>query len=143
MELETQKKELSLTCKYKTQIDMSNTIHWIEISTNNIERAATFYNTVLDIDIKVMEAMGMKTAFFPHTGETQSGGCLMQGPNYEPSDKIAIVYLNGGEDLQTALNRVADVGGKIVLPKTVIGQNGFMAHIIDTEGNKVGLFSKY
>jgi predicted enzyme related to lactoylglutathione lyase len=143
MELETQKKELSLNCKYKTQIDMSNTIHWIEISTNNIERAATFYNTVLDIDIKVMEAMGMKTAFFPHTAETQSGGCLMQGPNYEPSDKIAIVYLNGGEDLQTALNRVADVGGKIVLPKTVIGQNGFMAHIIDTEGNKVGLFSKY
>lgn len=66
MELEIQKKELSLTCKYKTQIDMSNTIHWIEISTNNIERAATFYITVLDIDIKVMEAIGMKTAFFPH-----------------------------------------------------------------------------
>ena len=43
---------------------MSNTIHWIEIPTKNIERAATFYNTVLDIDMKVMEAMGMKTAFF-------------------------------------------------------------------------------
>jgi predicted enzyme related to lactoylglutathione lyase len=94
MELETQKKELSLTCKYKTQIDMSNTIHWIEISTNNIERAATFYNTVLDIDIKVMEAIGMKTAFFPHTEETQSGGCLMQGSNYEPFNKRAIIYLN-------------------------------------------------
>jgi predicted enzyme related to lactoylglutathione lyase len=67
----------------------------------------------------------------------------MQGPNYEPSDKTAIVYLNGGEDLQTALDRVADAGGKIVLPKTVIGQNGFMAHIIESEGNKVGLFSKY
>jgi predicted enzyme related to lactoylglutathione lyase len=59
---------------------MSNTIHWIEISTNNIERTATFYNTVLDIDIKVMEAIGMKTAFFPHTEETQSGGCLLKEP---------------------------------------------------------------
>ena len=73
MEQETQKKELSLTCKYKTQIDMSNAIHWIEISTNNIERAATFYNTVLDIDIKVMEAIGMKTAFFPHTEGNKVG----------------------------------------------------------------------
>ena len=30
--------------------------------------------------------MGMKTAFFPYS-ETQTGGCLMQGPNYEPTDK--------------------------------------------------------
>lgn len=122
---------------------MSNTIHWIEIPTNNIERAATFYNTVLDIDMKVMEAMGMKTAFFPHTTETHSGGCLMQGPNYEPSDKGAIVYLNGGEDLQVALDRVTDAGGKIILPRTGIGQNGFMAHIIDTEGNKVVFFQNF
>ena len=122
---------------------MCNTIHWIEIPTKNIERTATFYNTVLDIDMKVMEAMGMKTAFFPHTAETQTGGCLMQGPNYEPSDKGAIIYLSGGDDLQPALDRVVKAGGKIILPKTGIGQNGFMAHFLDTEGNKVGLFSKY
>ena len=142
MEQEIPKKELLLTCKYKTQIDMSNTIHWIEIPTNNIERAATFYNTVLDIDMKVKEAMGMKTAFFPHTAETQTGGCLMQGPNYEPTDKGTIIYLNGGEDLQPALERVAKAGGKIILPKTSLGQNGFMAHFLDTEGNKMGLYSK-
>ena len=121
---------------------MSNTIHRIEIPTNNIERAATFYNTVLDIDMKVKEAMGMKTAFFPHTAETQTGGCLMQGPNYEPTDKGTIIYLNGGEDLQPALERVAKAGGKIILPKTSLGQNGFMAHFLDTEGNKMGLYSK-
>lgn len=142
MEQEIPKKELLLTCRYKTQIDMSNTIHWIEIPTNNIERAATFYNTVLDIDMKVKEAMGMKTAFFPHTAETQTGGCLMQGPNYEPTDKGTIIYLNGGEDLQPALERVAKAGGKIILPKTSLGQNGFMAHFLDTEGNKMGLYSK-
>lgn len=121
---------------------MNNTIHWIEIPTNNIERAATFYNTVLDIDMKVMEAMGMKTAFFPHTAATQSGGCLMQGPNYEPTDKGAIIYLNSGEDLQPALDRVVKAGGEIILSKTSLGQNGFMAHFLDTEGNKMGLYSK-
>jgi predicted enzyme related to lactoylglutathione lyase len=45
--------------------------------------------------------------------------------------------------LQTVLDLFANAGGKIVLPKTGIGQNGFMFHTIDTEGNKVALFSKY
>ena len=66
----------------------------------------------------------------------------MQGPNYEPTDKGTIIYLNGGEDLQPALERVAKAGGKIILPKTSLGQNGFMAHFLDTEGNKMGLYSK-
>ena len=121
---------------------MQNSIHWVEIPTTNIERAVGFYNNLLSIEMKVMEVMSMKTAFFPHTAETQSGGCLMQGPNYIPSDKGTLIYLSAGEDLQTALDRVDASGGTIVLPKTSIGANGFMAHILDTEGNKVGLYSK-
>jgi predicted enzyme related to lactoylglutathione lyase len=85
---------------------MSNIIRWIEIPTQNIERAAAFYNTILDIDMKVMEAMGMKTAFFPHTDPAISGACLMQGPNYQPSDKGAIICLNGSKDLQPALDSI-------------------------------------
>ena len=121
---------------------MQNSIHWVEIPTTNIERAVGFYNNLLSIEMKVMEVMSMKTAFFPHTAETQSGGCLMQGPNYIPSDKGTLIYLSAGEDLQTALDRVDASGGTIVLPKTSIGANGFMAHILDTEGNKIGLYSK-
>ena len=120
---------------------MSNIIHWIEIPTQNIERAATFYSTILNIEMKVMEAMGMKTAFFPHTDPAHSGACLMQGTNYQPSEG-GIVYLNGGDDLQPALELVENAGGEIDLPKTSIGQNGFLAHFLDTEGNKLGLFSK-
>jgi len=121
---------------------MQNSIHWVEIPTTNIERAVGFYNNLLSIEMKVMEVMSMKTAFFPHTAETQSGGCLMQGPNYIPSDKGTLIYLSAGENLQTALDRVDAAGGTIVLPKTSIGANGFMAHILDTEGNKIGLYSK-
>jgi len=121
---------------------MQNSIHWVEIPTTNIERAVGFYNNLLSIEMKVMEVMSMKTAFFPHTAETQSGGCLMQGPNYIPSDKGTLIYLSAGENLQTALDRVDAAGGTIVLPKTSLGANGYMAHILDTEGNKVGLYSK-
>ena len=121
---------------------MQNSIHWVEIPATHIERAVGFYNNLLSIEMKVMEVMSMKTAFFPHTAETQSGGCLMQGPNYIPSDKGTLIYRSAGENLQTALDRVDDAGGTIILPKTSIGANGYMAHIFDTEGNKVGLYSK-
>ena len=51
------------------------------------------------------------------------------------------MYLNGGEDLSTVLDKVEGAGGKVMQPKTDIGENGFIAFIEDTEGNKVGLHS--
>ena len=69
------------------------------------------------------------------------GGGLTQGEDFEPSDKGTIVYLNGGEDLGVSLSKVEQAGGKIILAKTSIGENGFMAQFIDTEGNRVALHS--
>jgi predicted enzyme related to lactoylglutathione lyase len=40
------------------------------------------------------------------------------------------------------LARAESAGGKVILPKTAIGENrGFIALFIDTEGNKVGFHS--
>jgi predicted enzyme related to lactoylglutathione lyase len=66
---------------------------------------------------------------------------LRKDEGFEPSTKGALIYLNGGEDLSVPLSKVEAAGGKILLPKTSIGSNGFMAHIIDTEGNKIALHS--
>lgn len=121
---------------------MKNAINWVEIPVKNFDEAKKFYETVLGAGMQVMEAMGMKSAFFP--AELQAGGiggCIIQGEGYEPSQKGALVYLNGGDDLALPLSRVEAAGGKILLPKTSIGPNGFMAHFTDTEGNKVGLHS--
>ena len=59
----------------------------------------------------------------------------------EPSDQGTTVYLNAGHDLGVHLARVEKAGGKVLMPKTDIGENGFMAQILDTEGNKVALHS--
>jgi len=53
----------------------------------------------------------------------------------------ALIYLNVGDDLSVSLSKVEAAGGKILLPKTSIGPNGFMTHIADTEGNKIALHS--
>ena len=121
---------------------MTNAINWFEIPVKNFDKAKKFYEAILDADLQTMEAMGMKSAFFPAELQTGGiGGCIIQGEGYEPSSKGSLVYLNGGDDLSVPLSKVEAAGGKIVLPKTAIGPNGFMAHFNDTEGNKVGLHS--
>jgi predicted enzyme related to lactoylglutathione lyase len=121
---------------------MKNAVNWFEIPVKNFDKAKMFYETILGADMQVMEAMGMKSAFFPAELETGGiGGCIIQGEGYEPSSKGALVYLNGGDDLGVPLSKVEAAGGKIHLPKTAIGPNGFMAHFTDIEGNKIGLHS--
>ncbi len=120
---------------------MTNSINWFEIPATDFERAKEFYGKLLGAEIQVMPHPEMKYGILP--GDMQNGvtGGIVQGPGYEPSDKGALIYLNGGEDLSEPLSRVEAAGGKIVLPKTSIGQNGFMAHFIDSEGNKIALHS--
>jgi predicted enzyme related to lactoylglutathione lyase len=60
-----------------------------------------------------------------------------------PSQQGALLFLSCGPDLSAALAKVEPAGGKVVLPKTLIpgGEAGYMAIILDTEGNRVGLHS--
>jgi predicted enzyme related to lactoylglutathione lyase len=122
---------------------MKNAINWFEIPVKDLGRAKKFYEFVMDAELHLMEEMGMKSAFFPADLENGAiGGCIIEGEGYEPSDKGALIYLNGGDDLAVPLSRVEDAGGKVTLPKTGIGPNGFMAYFEDTEGNRVGFHSE-
>ncbi len=124
---------------------MKNAINWFEIPVKNFDRAKKFYETLMNVTINVMPAMPdmpMKYGMFPFDMQGGGiGGGIIEASGYEPSDKGALVYLNGGDDLSVPLSRVEAAGGKIILPKTPIGPNGFMAHFTDTEGNKVALHS--
>src|SRR5712672_3675003 len=113
--------------------NMKNAINWFEIPVKNFNRARVFYETILDSKMHLMEAMGMKSAFFP--ADLQGGGiggCIIQGEGYEPSVNGSLIYLNGGIDLNISLDKVEAAGGKILMSKTAIGPNGFMAHFLDT-----------
>jgi predicted enzyme related to lactoylglutathione lyase len=121
---------------------MANALNWFEIPAKNFARAKSFYETVLGISIDEMPHPSLKYGMFPAAYESgEVGGGLVEGEGFEPSDKGSVIYLNGGDDLAVPLSRVEKAGGKVVLPKTSIGANGFMAHIIDTEGNRIALHS--
>ncbi len=123
---------------------MKNAINWFEIPVKDFDRAKTFYEAVFEtkMDTMTMEEMGQTMAFFPADWENGIGGGIAFGPGYEPSDKGSLIYLNGGDDLEKPLSRVEKAGGKVILPKTSLGQHGFMGQFIDTEGNRVAFHSR-
>jgi len=119
---------------------MSNALNWFEIPASNIKRASKFYGTILGAELEISEMMpGYQMAMLP--AEDGVGGALIQGEGYIPSAEGSMVYLNGGQDLAGPLGKVEGAGGKILVPKTDIGENGFFAYFLDSEGNKVGLHS--
>lgn len=121
---------------------MINAINWFEIPVTDYDRAKKFYETLFGAGLMQMPFPGGKYGIFPSDMQKGVGGGIVLGDGFVPSDKGTIVYLNGGDDLAIPLSRVESAGGRIILPKTSLGGNGFMAHFIDTEGNRVALHSR-
>lgn len=124
---------------------MNNAISWFEIGTTDLDRATRFYETIFDIQLAPLDLPNIRMRMFPLDDMmTQVGGALVDsGGFHKPSATDGpLIYLNGNPDLQRILDRVEAAGGKIMVPKTEISpEYGYMAVIIDTEGNRIGLHS--
>ncbi len=127
-----------------------NAISWFEIPATDLERAARFYETIFGITLIPMELPNFKMRMFPLEDMMGVGGAIVTIENevntqnfYKPSSTDGVlIYLNGNPDVQIVLDKVEAAGGKIIVPKTEIAPDyGFMAIIIDTEGNRIGLHS--
>jgi len=119
---------------------MENIVVWFEIPVLELDRAVKFYTDVMKVEFHLVEDEKSKMAFFPFDQGTASGA-LVLSDGYVPSNSGAVIYLNGGADLSEALGRVEAAGGKVTLPKMSIGENGYIAHFKDTEGNRVAFHS--
>ena len=121
----------------------ANSLNWFEIPATDISRAKKFYESIFEISMYEIEMDGIKMAMFP--AEPKSGkanGGIAQSDMHKPNAEGAIIYLNANPDLTSVASRIEKAGGKLVLPKTSLGPNGFMAFFMDTEGNKIGLHSQ-
>ncbi|MBK6731663.1 MAG: VOC family protein [Bacteroidetes bacterium] len=122
----------------------ANSLNWFEISVTDFSRAKKFYETMFDITMQEMEMAETKMAFFPANPESgKANGCIALSEMHTASSDGVKIYLNGNPDLNAALNRVETAGGKVTMPKTLIGENnGYMAFFEDSEGNIIGLHSQ-
>jgi predicted enzyme related to lactoylglutathione lyase len=118
---------------------MSNAISWFELPAQDLGRAQRFYEKVLGASLRAETFAGMEMAIFPYEHPTGIGGALVKDARFRPSPDGAVVYLPARGGLDGCLARAAAAGGKVVMPRTDIGDPGFIALIVDTEGNRVGL----
>lgn len=115
--------------------------NWFEIPVKDLDRASKFYEKVFDVKLSFEDMGGIKMALFPFTQDAPgSAGALVKGPSYEPSHAGTVVYFSV-EDIQEALRRITANGGTTLMPKTAIGQYGFIAQYEDTEGNRLAIHS--
>ena len=123
----------------------NNAISWFEIGTSDLNRATKFYETIFGVTLTPLDLDNIKMRMFPlEDMMTQVGGAIVDsGGFHKPSSTDGpLIYLNGNPDVQNVLDKVEAAGGKIMVPKTLISpEYGFMAVILDSEGNRIGLHS--
>lgn len=118
---------------------VQNAVSWFDIPVTDLDRATNFYERITDSKLVRYGTNEIEGAMFAVKGVS---GTLIKGKSFVPSQEGSIIYLDGGADLSGVLGRVEEAGGKVLLPKTPIGEGrGFFAYFLDTEGNRVGLHS--
>jgi predicted enzyme related to lactoylglutathione lyase len=114
---------------------------WFEIPAQDLERASKFYEAVLDARLLREDQGSIRMAVFPHD-RSQPSGALVKGDGYRPAEQGSVIYLNV-DDIRPALAKVSKAGGTVLQPATKLpDQGGVFAQIRDSEGNRVGLFSR-
>jgi uncharacterized protein len=117
---------------------MQNAINWFEIPSVDFDRAVQFYSAILSQPVRRDEFMGVPHGMFA-SDERGVGGAIVKSSDHQVSTNGVVIYLNAGQDIDGILSRVEPAGGQVVTPKISIGEQGYMALLLDSEGNKIGL----
>jgi predicted enzyme related to lactoylglutathione lyase len=123
-------------------VPMKSYVSIFEIPALDIERAISFYESILNVEIELMDLEYMKIGVLPYEDQIVNG-VIIQSEGMKPSANGVTIYLDAGEDLQPVLDKVSENGGQIVEPKTQhADESGFFAIFLDSEGNRMGLHSR-
>ena len=119
-------------------------VSWFEIPVRDLERAQAFYERLLAKALR-RETMGPQTlAVIPYDPGQGVGGALITGVHIpDPSPNGTLVYLNAEPSLDAAVQRAVAAGGRVATPRVELPEGmGCFAHVIESEGNRVGLHAR-
>ncbi|MCP4294695.1 MAG: VOC family protein [Proteobacteria bacterium] len=119
---------------------MKNSIDWFEIPVKDLDRAVKFYRQVLGYDFQIMKINKVEMAVIKNADKSSYGatGALVEGEGYIPSMKGINLYLLC-DSIEDCLKETELSGGKVLTKKYSIGSHGDIAHIVDSEGNRLTL----
>jgi uncharacterized protein len=120
-------------------VEDMNPINWFEIPVINLERARQFYESVFGVNLSMNEMGPIKMAWFPMSQNSPGAtGSLVKSEGYTPSNKGVLIYFSV-PDIEATLKNINASGGKTLMPRTPIGEYGFIGRFEDTEGNLLAL----
>lgn len=121
---------------------MQKVIDWFEIPVSDVPRAQAFYEAVLQTTLQreSYAGPGMQMAVFAGEGDAVKGALMSGHPALQVGACGTLVYLHAGASLDAALQRVVAAGGQVAMGRVALPEGlGFMAHMRDVDGNRVGL----
>lgn len=119
-----------------------NPVGWFEIPVTDMARAKAFYEHVFGLTLELNNLGPLQMAFFPMKPDQYgSAGGLVKHEAYAPSHGGTMVYFTV-HDIDAALKRATERGGKVLSQKKSIGEYGFVGHFEDSEGNRIAVHSR-
>jgi predicted enzyme related to lactoylglutathione lyase len=115
----------------------SPVVHW-ELWSENAERAADFYKTVFDWNIRHMPEMNYRIV---DTGGGGINGGIMTPEKSGPWPGNMAFYIDV-DDLDAYGKRITDAGGKIIVEKQQVPGMGSFSLFADPDGRVLGIWKQ-
>lgn len=118
-----------------------NAVGWFEIYVQDVERAKAFYESVFQVKLQSLGSDFIEMWAFPSDMTSYgAGGAIVKMEGFPSGGNSTIVYFSCA-DCAVEAKRAAAAGGKIFKDRFSIGQYGFIALVVDPDGNLIGLHS--
>ena len=121
-----------------------NPVGWFEIYVQDMERARRFYESVFQIKLDTLPPAGgalaeMLTFPMDQTGQGATGALVKMDQN--PTGAGGTIVYFSSSDCSEESKRAMHNGGTVMKSKFAIGEHGYIALLIDTEKNVIGVHS--
>jgi uncharacterized protein len=133
--------------KFLEKFMQKNPVGWFEIYVQDMNRAKKFYEAVLGCELTPLPIENKDQwpdiemlAFPMNMGGEGASGALVKMSGAPSGFAGTLIYFSC-DDCSVNESKATTAGGNVKLPKTSIGQYGYISLIFDTEGNLFGLHS--
>lgn len=118
---------------------------YFEIPVEDMPRAQGFYSALFDWRFEKMTdgspAAEACDYWAIHTNSPDEPGMTMGGIMRKQSPEHKAIQYIAVEDLDASVQKVQDLGGMIVMPKTPVPGKGYFAIALDPDKNAFGLWT--
>lgn len=119
----------------------ANPVGWFEIYVQDMARAKAFYEGLFGVKLERLGLPEPEMWAFPWGSESPGcGGALVHMPGKESGGGGTIVYFSCA-DCGSSGRKAVELGGRLERDRFSIGPYGFIAFVLDPDGNRIGLHS--